>query len=384
MYDFKSKSRYMVKDWTPYPDEFPLRDPSCLLRPASSTAVDVAAMHAEDARDDSLIAQEQAVAALTRAQSKAISAATNSPLDIQPSALADKPTPSLDTALKAPSPSSPPEITSRQTPLRAGSPLDMPFTQMSELDLARALLKHNYPIVLPTRYAPFDKPTPEGKMVVVGVKAQKTSATKAVLWVRFTSPPSYVGHQIQLYPKSLEPKNGPAKGADFSILSALASTYPQATTLRHLGITEQTSSQMTTAMMAVFLQYRAGTPFSASALDDGTAGNLKQTTSEQNPMLLDELAVEAGLVMMLQIPTLLKATHAQRKTPSTVVLCCTTLCGKNSAKPRTRKWRGYGERKSLKRSSVLLFHVKTRFSALGSITKLSAKMENLTSVKYVL
>ena len=83
MYDFKSKSRYMVKDWTPYPDEFPLRDPSCLLRPASSTAVDVAAMHAEDARDDSLFAQqEQAVAALTRAQSKAISAATNSPLDI--------------------------------------------------------------------------------------------------------------------------------------------------------------------------------------------------------------------------------------------------------------------------------------------------------------
>ena len=240
MYDFKSKSRYMVKDWTPYPDEFPLRDPSCLLRPASSTAVDVAAMHAEDARDDSLIAQEQAVAALTRAQSKAISAATNSPLDFQPSALADKPKPSLDTALEAPSPSSPPETTSRQTPLPAGSPLDMPFTEMSELDLARALLKHNYPIVLPTRYAPFDKPTPEGKMVVVGVKAQKTSATKAVLWVRFTSPPSYVGHQIQLYPKSLEPKNGPAKGADFSILSALASMYPQATTLRHLGITEQT------------------------------------------------------------------------------------------------------------------------------------------------
>ena len=78
----------------------------------------------------------------------------------------------------------------KQTPLPAGSPLDMPFTAMSELDRARALLKHNYSIVLPTRYAPFDKPTPEGKMVVVCVKAQKTSATKAVLWVRFSSPPS--------------------------------------------------------------------------------------------------------------------------------------------------------------------------------------------------
>ena len=42
-----------------------------------------------------------------------------------------------------------------------------------------------------------------------------------------------------------------SKGADFSIsgLSALASTYPQATTFRHLGITEQTSSQMTTAII---------------------------------------------------------------------------------------------------------------------------------------
>ena len=109
----------MVKDWTPYPDEFPLQNPACLLRPASSTAADVATIHAENARDDSLIAEEQAVDALTRAQSKAISAATNSPLDIQPSALADSemPTLSLDTALGAPSPSSQPENASRQTPL---------------------------------------------------------------------------------------------------------------------------------------------------------------------------------------------------------------------------------------------------------------------------
>ena len=97
---------------------------------------------------------------------------------------------------------------------------------MSELDLARARLKHNYPIVLPTRYAPFDKPTPEGKMVVVGVKAQKTSATKAVLLVRFTSPPSYVGHQIQLYPKSLEPKNGPAKLTEEQISASCLHWHP--------------------------------------------------------------------------------------------------------------------------------------------------------------
>ena len=53
---------------------------------------------------------------------------------------------------------------------------------------------------------------------------------------------------------------------------------------------------MTTAMMAVFLQYRAGTPFSAHDWDDSTANNLKPETSKQNPLLLDELAVEEGLV----------------------------------------------------------------------------------------
>jgi hypothetical protein len=66
-------------------------------------------------------------------QSKAISAATDSPLDIQPSALADMPMLSLDSALEAPSPSSQPETASRHTPLPAGSPLDMPFTEMSAI-----------------------------------------------------------------------------------------------------------------------------------------------------------------------------------------------------------------------------------------------------------
>ena len=90
----------MVKDWTPYPDEFPLRDPSCLLRPAFSTAADIAAMHAQDARDDNLIAEEQAVAALTRAQSKAISAATHFPIDQQPIDMAEMPTLEMDDMLQ--------------------------------------------------------------------------------------------------------------------------------------------------------------------------------------------------------------------------------------------------------------------------------------------
>jgi hypothetical protein len=74
-------------------------------------------------------------------------------------------------------------------------------------------------------------------MVVVAVRAQKQSSSKAVVWVKFLSPPSHVGKQIQLYPKSLEPKNGPAKGQDFSLLSALELSHPGAKTWKDLGVT---------------------------------------------------------------------------------------------------------------------------------------------------
>ena len=49
-------------------------------------------------------------------------------------------------------------------------------------------------------------------MAVVAVKAQKQKRDKATVWVEFLSPPLHAGKQIQLYPKSLEPKNGLAQG----------------------------------------------------------------------------------------------------------------------------------------------------------------------------
>ena len=76
---------------------------------------------------------------------------------------------------------------------------------------------------------------PDGDIVVVGEKVIKMSKHKAVLLVRFISPPSYGGHKIQLYPKSLEPSRGQGQGADLSLLSALQVSHPKATTLRHLG-----------------------------------------------------------------------------------------------------------------------------------------------------
>jgi hypothetical protein len=40
------------------------------------------------------------------------------------------------------------------------------------------------------------------------------------------TPPSHAGKQIQLYLKSLELKNGPAQGADFSLSHRRESTIP--------------------------------------------------------------------------------------------------------------------------------------------------------------
>ena len=58
------------------------------------------------------------------------------------------------------------------------------------------------------------------------LKAQKIARDKATVWVEFLSPPSDVGKQNQLYPKGLEPKNEPAQGADFSLLTAEKTQFP--------------------------------------------------------------------------------------------------------------------------------------------------------------
>ena len=97
-----------------------------------------------------------------------------------------------------------------------------------------------------------------GKMVVVAVWAHKQSSSKAVLWVKFLSPPSHVDTQIQLYPKSLEPKNGPAKGQDFSLLSALELSHPGARSWKDLGVTFSTTSKATAGMLAALQAYHGG------------------------------------------------------------------------------------------------------------------------------
>jgi len=75
MYCFTSGSELLVQDFKSYPDEIPFRDPSCLLRCTQVILKDLAKMHIDDAHDDNLVAEETALHAHTRAQTRAADAA---------------------------------------------------------------------------------------------------------------------------------------------------------------------------------------------------------------------------------------------------------------------------------------------------------------------
>ena len=281
MYDFQSKSRIKVKDFKSYPEDFPFRDPTCLVRTTMAMTQEFDKMQTEDANDDSHIAAQDAIAALTRAQAKAIQAASTDPLP--------------DLTMQTPISHIPPTpmITSKARGQKfASMDLDSILQDQPEHELAKAFLKYSLPIVLPFRYKPQNMSNPEGEMVVVGVKVQKLSSQKSALWVRFTSPPSYLGHQIQLYPKSCELNKGSAQGADFSILTAIAHNHPHAHTLRDLGVTETSSSDMTQAMLSLLNQYRAGSPFQAQDVED--VSFQLQPCSEQSPVLLHTIVEQEG------------------------------------------------------------------------------------------
>ncbi len=101
------------------------------------------------------------------------------------------------------------------------------------------------------------------------------------------SPPSHVGTQIQRYLKSLEPKNGPAKGRDFRLLSALELSHPGAKSWKDLGVTSSTTSKATAGMLAALQAYHGGTRFSAE--DVSTTGS---ETSELEPIHLQQFSDE--------------------------------------------------------------------------------------------
>jgi len=101
-------------------------------------------------------------------------------------------------------------------------------------------------------------------MRVVGVKAKKISLKKAVLIVKFISPPSLKNVQIQLVCTSLEPKSRQEQGADLSIMTALKRTNPGAKSLFGLGIRCKPHCNTSCSMIAAFNSMMASTIFDAS------------------------------------------------------------------------------------------------------------------------
>ena len=297
MFDLASKTELSVKDFKSYPDEFPFRDASCLTRSPDTLRKDLANMHAEDEADDQLIADELQSQVITRSQSQAVERAKQHTLvpSVTPQTDASKhPSKKGTKAVPVPKPSS-----------AVKDYLDIPMSEMQELSLAHAFVNHKLPVTLPAHYNPAGMPTPKGEMVVVAVKAQKQTRDKATVWVEFLSPPSHVGKQIQLYPKSLEPRNGPAQGADFSLLTAIKATLPHATTWRDLGVKNSAGSRATASALAALAAYCGGERFSADTLHHSSLD-----TSEQSPAHLHSLA--GGGKRNLLMP--LQGTHGACKT----------------------------------------------------------------------
>ena len=126
-----------------------------------------------------------------------------------------------------------------------------------------------------------------------GPAAKTPRAVATPLHLCAASQPAYSNrHCSACHPKSCEPNKGSAQGADFSILTAIAHNHPHAHTLRDLGVTETSSSDMTQAMLSLLNQYRAGTPFQAQDVED--ASFQLQPCSEQSPVLLHTIVEQEG------------------------------------------------------------------------------------------
>ena len=76
MYCIALGSELLAQDFKSYPDEFPFRDLSCLLRCTPTFFNDLANMHVDDAHDDKLVAEKMALQVHTRTQTRAAQAIT--------------------------------------------------------------------------------------------------------------------------------------------------------------------------------------------------------------------------------------------------------------------------------------------------------------------
>jgi len=98
-------------------------------------------------------------------------------------------------------------------------------------------------------------------MRVVAIKAKKISSTKAVLIVKFISPPSLKNVQMQMFCTILEANTKQRQGADLSIMTALTLTNPGAKSLFDLGVCCKPRSETTRGVIAAFDSMLGGTIF---------------------------------------------------------------------------------------------------------------------------
>ena len=244
-------------------------------------------MHEEDAHDDNLIAMKTSNQIHTRAQMRAAENAAHSHILEPPDVDTDIISPLLvrdpavtvtnerDNITLLPS-ILPPRATSGDDSAaarpsvqhdEAGIDLHANLVDYTELEIAKALARHSVEIGLPNHYAPnqlFTVRVPEGNMRVVGVKTKKISLKKAVLIVKFISPPSLKNVQIQLFCTSLEPKTKQGQGADLSIIVALKITNSGAKLLFDLGVGCKARSDTTRSMIAAFNSMLGATIFESS------------------------------------------------------------------------------------------------------------------------
>jgi len=293
MFSIALQRKIKVQDIKSYPLPFPFKDPSCLTRNTPTMMKDMSKMHEEDAHDDDMIAMETSNQIHARAQMCAANSHILEPTDVDydinpPLHVRNPVVPAMnETRDNATPPPSilPPRATSGDD-LAAARPsvqhdrcinLHANLADYSELEIAKARAHHSVEMGLPKHYAP-NHLVPDGKMCVVGVKAKKISLKKAVLIVKFISPPSSKNVQIQLFCTSLEPKTEQGQGADFSIMTALKTTNPGAKSRFDLGVRCKPCSDTTCSMIAAFDSMMGGTTFDASQ-----ASSDDFETSEQNP-----------------------------------------------------------------------------------------------------
>jgi hypothetical protein len=97
-----------------------------------------------------------------------------------------------------------------------------------------------------------------------------------------------------MYPKSLEPKKGPACGADFSLLRAISDDHPQATTFRDLGINSSSSAALTSTFRHFSSMHKPRDSMTAAFDDHGKSDDMDTEIQLDFPVLTPQRSLALG------------------------------------------------------------------------------------------